>query len=364
MSVTGKGDLASKVTISNETSEYYTNISGMVSPLVDLGLNGSFDSARISMQYDPSLNASNLSLCYFNESLGLYVPVSSQVDMANHTISANTSHFSMWAIFDMKALLALYKQISDFNHEAYYGNAIGIPTPGDNLTVPYDSSLIVTFVMGDTAYNDQFGLWSPVKRLLGSAHGTRPGTVYNLGNYTQGTELIFYLVNDPGNTWLSGPASRNPDGVAHAYIKPISDDTYNLGWEDLYGGGDRDYNDVVLNITFVRLTSPDSDGDGLPDYLETHGIMDGLGHIYYTNATSRDSDGDGLTDDKEVGAMKTDANGYIKYSFNVISDPTLKDSDGDGLTDDKELQIGSKPFEQDTDHDGFVDGIDPDRLCR
>ena len=192
-----------------------------------------------------------LSLCYFNETLGLYVPVMSQVDFVNHTVSANTTHFSMWAIFDVKALLALYKQISDFNHEAYYGNAVGIPAPGDNLTVPYDSSLIVTFVMGDTAYNDQFGFWSPVKRSLGTAHGTSPGIIYDLGNYTNGTKLVFYLINDPGNTWLSGCGARNPDGVAHAYIKPISDDTYNPGWDDWYGGGDREYNDAVLNITFV-----------------------------------------------------------------------------------------------------------------
>ena len=355
VSVTGKGDLASKVTISNETSEYYTNISGMVSPLMDLGLNGSFNSARISMQYDPSLNASNLSLCYFNESLGLYVPVSSQVDAVNHTISANTTHFSMWAIFDVKALLALYKQISDFNHEAYYGNAVGIPAPGDNLTVPYDSSLIVTFVMGDTAYNDHFGLWSPVNRSLGTAHGTSPGTVYDLGNYTNGTRLTFYLVNDPGNTWLSGPGSNNPDGVAHAYIKPISDDTYNLGWEDLYGGGDRDYNDVILNITFVRSTA-DSDGDGLPDYMETHGIMDNLGHTYVTNATNSDTDYDGLNDSIEVGLLQTNANGYIQYSFNVTSDPTKQDGDNDGISDADELDIGTNPLNSDTDGDGIPDG--------
>ena len=364
VSVTGRGDLASQVTISNETSEYYTNISGMVSPLVDLDLNGSFDSAMISMQYDPALNASNLSLCYFNESLGLYVPVTSQINAVNHTISANTSHFSMWAIFDVKALQALYKQISDFNHEAYYGNVVGIPTPGDNLTVPYDSSLIVTFVEADTAYNDQFGFWSPVRRTLGYAHSTTPGTVYNLGNYTSGTELIFYLVNDPGNTWLSGPASRNPDRVAHAYIKPISDDTYNLGWEDYYGGGDRDYNDVILNITFVRSASLDTDGDGLPDYLETHGIMDNLGHIYHLNATDSDTDHDGLTDDEEVGVLKTNANGYIQYSFNVISDPTLKDRDNDGLNDDEELYLGTKPLDKDTDGDTILDGADPNPLVK
>lgn len=362
VAITGKGDISKNLTFYHEPSDYY-NISSVISPLVDIGLDGSFNSAVITMKYDPALvsDTANLSLAYFNESLGLYVPVKSQVDLVNHTVSANTTHFSMWAILDTNALMALYKQISDFNHEAYYGNAVGIPTPGDNLTVPYDSSLIVTFVEGDTAYNDQFGLWSPVKRSLGTAHGTSPGTVYNLGNYTNGTSLTFYLVNDPGNTWLSGPGTMNPDGVAHAYIKPISDDTYNLGWEDLYGGGDRDYNDVILNITFVRSTA-DTDGDGLPDYLETHGIMDNLGHTYVMNATNPDTDGDGLTDDKEVGVLKTNANGYIQYCFNVISNPMLKDSDGDGLNDSQELQASTLPFVTDTDHDGLVDGIDPDPL--
>lgn len=361
VSVTGKGDLAVQLTIGRETSEYYTNVSALVSPLVDISMNGSFDSARITMQYDPSLNPSNLSLCYYNESLGLYVPVASQYDAANHTISASTSHLSMWGVFEVKNLMDLYRMVSDYNNEPYYEQQ-GIPQPGDTLLVPYNSTLIMTYKGGTAGYNNIFGLWSPVKKQVGTGHGTMPETSFNLGNFTRGTELIFYINNGVGNTWLSGPASGNPDDVAHAYIKPIANDTWLLGWEDMYGGGDRDYDDVVLNLTFSRTAMLDSDGDGLPDDVETHGIMDALGRIYYTKPYDQHSDDDGLTDGYEAGTLQS--NGYCNNYYNLVSDPTKADSDSDGLNDDEELYIGTKPLNEDTDSDTILDGADPNPLVK
>ena len=92
VSVTGKGDVSKNLSFYRETSDYY-NVSSLVSPLVDVGLDGSFSSAMITMKYDPAhvSDPANLSLCYFNETLGLYVPVMSQVDLVNHTVSANNT---------------------------------------------------------------------------------------------------------------------------------------------------------------------------------------------------------------------------------------------------------------------------------
>lgn len=342
VSINGVGDMSEQVKITRENSSYYTNISSIVSQLVDISVNDSFNYAEISIEYGPEkvANASNLSLCYFNETYGLYVPVPSTVDAANHSVSANVSHLSTWAVFDTSELVALYQAISDYNQEVYYGNPLGIPDPGDSLIVPYDSNVTITFLSSNSGYNDRFGLSSPTSIFLGYGYSTASGTVFDLGNYTNGTELILYLTNQPGQTFYSGPASRNPDNVAHAYVKSMSGDTWNVGWEDLYGGGDRDYNDIIYNITFTN-TMIDSDEDGLFDYVETHGIMDNFGHVYYTDPYNPDTDGDGLTDGEEVGVLQTEANSYINYSYNVISDPTSIDTDDDGLTDYEEVHGSS-----------------------
>lgn len=99
----------------------------------------------------------------------------------------------------------------------------------------------------------------------------------------------------------------------------------------------------------------DSDGDGLPDDVETHGIEDGLGHKWYTDPHNADSDGDGLKDGQEVGVYMT-TNG-MKY-FLITSNPKNIDTDGDGLSDDIEYYEDTDPKIGDTDDDGLNDGIE------
>lgn len=79
----------------------------------------------------------------------------------------------------------------------------------------------------------------------------------------------------------------------------------------------------------------DTDGDGLPDDLETQ-----VG----TDPTVADTDGDGLSDGDEL----------TTYHTNPIS----PDSDGDGLTDGDEATAGTDLSNADTDGDGFSDAAE------
>jgi len=48
-----------------------------------------------------------------------------------------------------------------------------------------------------------------------------------------------------------GPGSRNLDGIAHVsvdYAEGSSSDLATLGFEDLFGGGDFDYNDAMFKL--------------------------------------------------------------------------------------------------------------------
>jgi hypothetical protein len=65
-----------------------------------------------------------------------------------------------------------------------------------------------------------------------------------------GDELVFGIyVTDTNNVFKMGPGSRNPDGLIHAAV----DATARAGWlrvgfEDLLGGGDLDYDDNVFDF--------------------------------------------------------------------------------------------------------------------
>jgi hypothetical protein len=63
-----------------------------------------------------------------------------------------------------------------------------------------------------------------------------------VGPYGSGTELVFGI-RVGGQEFRLGPAGRNPDGLAHAVVDFDVDGCAVVGFEDLFGGGDRDYDD-------------------------------------------------------------------------------------------------------------------------
>lgn len=81
-----------------------------------------------------------------------------------------------------------------------------------------------------------------------------PGDFVDLGTVDSGSTLDFFLIANGANggkNVYSSDASSNPDGINHlisfAYATPGSSYLV-LGFEDLYGGGDRDFNDLLFAV--------------------------------------------------------------------------------------------------------------------
>ena len=98
-------------------------------------------------------------------------------------------------------------------------------------------------------------------------HTTPPGTQVNLGTFASGTELVFAIrVNTTGNLFFMGGASRNGDNRAHGavdnglppqfpdYGAPIPAGFTGVGFEDIFGGGDNDFDDLGFAFNAVRTT--------------------------------------------------------------------------------------------------------------
>jgi hypothetical protein len=130
----------------------------------------------------------------------------------------------------------------------------------------------VTVLPYSAAYTSQLILFSTPSPLV-IATSSQVGQTFNLGNLAAlygmapGSELIFgILVLNTGDTFKMGPGGRNPDGVEHVlvdYAEGDGGDVALLGFEDLFGGGDRDYNDANFQIqggigTFRRVPEPAS----------------------------------------------------------------------------------------------------------
>jgi len=73
--------------------------------------------------------------------------------------------------------------------------------------------------------------------------------------------LGIHVVNT-GRDFVMGGGYDNPDGVVHAAVNYLSSHIAVIGFEDLFGGGDLDYDDarvrVVGNIGIARIPEPSS----------------------------------------------------------------------------------------------------------
>jgi hypothetical protein len=98
------------------------------------------------------------------------------------------------------------------------------------------------------------------------------GSTVDLGSFAPGTELEFRLfVTNTGNTFYSGPASRNPDGTAHARVQtnwmPI---TTLVSFEDLFNGP-FNYND--LSFSFSNTAADTSVPEPMSGILLATGLV-------------------------------------------------------------------------------------------
>jgi hypothetical protein len=90
----------------------------------------------------------------------------------------------------------------------------------------------------------------------------RDSTEIPLGTVSADEEIdLRIFVQDTLAGFRSGPASRNSDNLAHALVTQESATTLKVGFEDIYGGGDRDFNDVIVEVAGAKMSVPFS---GLP----------------------------------------------------------------------------------------------------
>ncbi|WP_374755141.1 hypothetical protein [Arcicella aurantiaca] len=169
-----------------------------------------------------------------------------------------------------------------------------------------------------------------------------------------------------------GSLDGNADGKVDAPLDPDGDGIANNGGLD------------TLPLGFGGLPAPDSDGDGIANYLDNDddndGILDTVEGTADTdgdgvpNNLDLDSDNDGINDIREANGVDLDNNGLADGTPNATGEIiagglTPPDSDGDGVKDMFDLDTDNDGIGDlveggsngtDLDNDGVVDGPDSD----
>jgi len=142
---------------------------------------------------------------------------------------------------------------------AGYHNTLGFNTTGIG-TQSGDPQIIFPDVSSTVGYGGAgTGTRTPSEPLL-------PGDFVDLGTYNAGTKLNFFIISNGANggssVFSSAGAASNPDDFQHVgmftpnmFAVPQLNSPYIfVTFEDLYGGGDKDYNDVVFAFNVGAAT--------------------------------------------------------------------------------------------------------------
>ena len=177
---------------------------------------------------------------------------------------------------------------------------------GEVLFVPGDSletvAIAAQWTFREAEYNNEVGVF--VVDELGRVDGIAPDNegfakaalgsssrqvLFNSGNsagnwreltFAGGSYLAFYLIqNDTSANWLVQNASNtvgqqslaifslqgaNSDGFDHAQSTHLGNGIWRINWEDLTGGGDQDFNDVVFNVGQPGILLPGQEEQTVP----------------------------------------------------------------------------------------------------
>jgi hypothetical protein len=128
--------------------------------------------------------------------------------------------------------------------------AVGAPVLGAQLYYA-GGDVTVTSLPVSSAFLSELGLYDDTFfRLIHIMDDEPPGVVVTFDPGTDfgfgiGDELIFGIrvVSDGDREYFLGPGSRNPDGIEHAIVDDLGGGAFEVGFEDLFGGGDEDYDD-------------------------------------------------------------------------------------------------------------------------
>jgi len=153
-----------------------------------------------------------------------------------------------------QALLASHAYAATFQKSA-------LPVPRDYsgcsvIVASATEDVVLTLTDQAGGYEMDFGyVLDGNKVVVGNTTNLVFPQEFNLGKFAAGTELKFfiniseYYVSIPGGyTYVSGEESANPDGMIHDHFVLKPDGSWTFGFEDLYGGGDYDFDDIFFAL--------------------------------------------------------------------------------------------------------------------
>lgn len=121
------------------------------------------------------------------------------------------------------------------------------PALNDDIIMPKTGKVVANFKSKSAAFENEFMLYYPANKLIFKGTDSQVGKTFDVGTFGAGQRLIFALKTPDGNIYYTLHA-MNKDACDHVIKVQTGATKWEMRWEDLFGLGDRDYNDDVVEI--------------------------------------------------------------------------------------------------------------------
>lgn len=186
---------------------------------------------------------------------------------------------------------------------------------------------IVEILASDSGYEN---------RIVASSDGFRSWRELGIDNQGLGRSITldddgpveFGIINGEGVLLRAGKASSNADGIEHARVLARTADSETLGFEDLVGGGDRDFNDAIIRITTERAPTPTLDPAPPTQPAKDTGPVGGVDAS--AGGRSRSGLGDGTNPGRGTGRTRSPNDGTLNPAAGGTGAPSRAERGGSG----------------------------------
>ena len=395
-----------------------TNVVGRVSYPFDIRTTSTFDQAIVTFNYDENalgdIDTEDLGILWFDEANKNYVLMDSTVDTNNKTISFTTTHFSEYLLINKSIWFDSWRKELNYGRQTddntgetqYYDIVLAIDSsasmrrndPDDlrkvaakqfiDAFLPEDQGAVVDFEKSADILIHLTKSKDDIKTAIDTIDSTGASTnidsAINAGidelisSYSKDeNQKIIILLTDGEGGYYSSTTQRAIDNQIKIYtvglgssvdkvlLKTIASATNGIYYQIASSDDLLDAFKRVQDDTIGEGDTIDTDGDGLPDIVETTGFRVITGEIIKTDPYNYDTDGDGLSDGEEAGILTfaTFASTQIPFDsrpyYNMISYPNKKDSDNDGYNDD--IDVNPFVFNTPDEQEFIADDMDVDQ---
>jgi C1A family cysteine protease len=126
----------------------------------------------------------------------------------------------------------------------------------EDVMVPKDGRVFVKLKSLSTPWKNEFRISYPVNKKIFDALDVEKGKIFDLGSFKAGSKLSFSLTTPEGRTYYTDQV-LNPDSLSHVKKLPIGYNRWELRWDDQYGLGDKDFNDLIVEVEVIPVSNED-----------------------------------------------------------------------------------------------------------